>query len=496
MKTKNFLLSILFAAFAFSANATIYYITPAGSGTMTGLSWATARSAAQLQNTINAAVLGDEVWVAAGTYKPTQTSANSTTPTDVREKCFVMKAGVKILGGFPSTGIPTLALRKPFVNKTILTGELQNDANLTNNCYNVVRNYRNSLTYTAILDGFWITNGAGGAAINGSGMLIDNCSPAIFNCVFSENTSKNGGAISVANNAVPKFITCIFMNNTATSKGGAIMVNAASPIFANSLLFNNKATQGGGVLFCTTTGQATFHVCDIHGNSSASFAAFMYTEGANNNFTLCNSIVWNNVGNGFVYDDGMASTRLVKNSVYPLNTGSSFYNISADPRYTAELDPDGVDNIFGTEDDGLRLSSDSPAVGLGDTLLIPQAIKADIIKTDIAGSPRISGVKIDAGAYEYQQRVVRTEDVTQTQAVVQIYPNPAQDFIYISSEAVFQNANFVLYTSTGSQILHNNFTAFANDVTTISLSDLPQGIYFYQIIADDKRYTGKIVLQR
>ena len=490
MQAKNFLLFLVLLLGANALNATIYYVTPSGKGSLSGLSWANARAGMQLQNTINAAVTGDEIWVAAGVYKPTQTSTNNSAPTDQREKCFVMKNGVKILGGFLATGTPTLLERKPFKNKTILSGELQNDGNLTNNAYNVIKNYRNGLTNTAILDGFWIMNGAGGTTGNGSGMLIDLGSPAIFNCVFSENSSNNGGAISIANTSIPKFTTCIIMNNTATSKGGAVAINNSTPTFANSLLFNNKATVGGAALFCSTNTTVTFYVCDIHGNFTNGEGTFIYTEGTNNRFNLVNSIVWSNTGptitTSFVYDDMMASTRSVQNCIYPLITASSFHNIDQNPLYTAEWDPDGTDDVFGTDDDGLALSEDSPAVGLGNANLIPIGIT-----TDITGSPRISGTKIDAGAYEYQMRVA-TDDVKTATKTAEIFPNPAHDFIYIRSAENLQNAHFSLFNSVGQQVVSQIFTAFANDVYTLNLTDLPQGVYFYQIIADDRKYGGKV----
>jgi Secretion system C-terminal sorting domain len=485
MQVKHFILSFFILLAANAANATVYYITPSGKGSLTGLSWANARAGIQLQNTINAAVAGDEIWVAAGVYKPTQTITNNTAPTNQREKCFVMKNGVKVLGGFLATGTPILSERLPFKNKTILSGELQNDGNLTNNAYNVIKNYRNGLTNTAILDGFWIMNGAGGT-INGSGMLIDQGSPAIFNCVFSENTSNDGGAISIANNASPKFTTCIIMNNTATSKGGAVAISGSAPTFANSLLFNNKATIGGAALFCNTNVTVTFYVCDIHGNFTAADGAFAYTEGTNTRFNLYNSIIWSNAGTGFIYDDLMASTRTVQNCIYPLITASSFHNVNENPLYTAEWDPDGADDIFGTEDDGLALSSDSPAVGLGNAALIPITIT-----TDITGSPRISGTKIDAGAYEYQLRVA-TEDTETVTKTAEVFPNPAHDFVQIRTSENLQNANFTLFSSVGQQVINQKFTAFANDAYTVNLTDLPEGVYFYQIVADDRKYSGKI----
>jgi len=56
-------------------------------------SWA---QACELQTALYIAVPGDQIWVAAGTYKPT-TSSN-------RSASFQLKSGVAIYGGFPAEG--------------------------------------------------------------------------------------------------------------------------------------------------------------------------------------------------------------------------------------------------------------------------------------------------------------------------------------------------------------------------------------------------------
>jgi len=81
------LLLVLIAGSAMAQ--TIRYVKPTTSGTGDGSSWANASN--NLQAMINASAANDQVWVAAGTYKPT-------TGTD-RTISFSMKEGVAIYRG-------------------------------------------------------------------------------------------------------------------------------------------------------------------------------------------------------------------------------------------------------------------------------------------------------------------------------------------------------------------------------------------------------------
>jgi len=83
--------------------------------------------------------------------------------------------------------------------------------------------------------------------------------------------------------------------------------------------------------------------------------------------------------------------------------------LDADPLFVNIADHDGPDDIWGTEDDGLRLQSSSPAIGLGDASFLPvdpydldgDDDNAESLPVDIAGYKRIQDTTLDLGAYEY-----------------------------------------------------------------------------------------------
>ena len=77
------------AATTSALRTSLIYVKHDASGTNNGTSWANAYT--DLQDALAAAQSGNEIWVAAGTYKPT--SGNN------REVFFQLKNGVAIYGG-------------------------------------------------------------------------------------------------------------------------------------------------------------------------------------------------------------------------------------------------------------------------------------------------------------------------------------------------------------------------------------------------------------
>jgi hypothetical protein len=91
-----------------------------------------------------------EIWVASGTYTPTDNPAE-------RGASFVLIGGIGHYGGFNGTEV-VRNQRSPLTNPTILSGDIaRNDPNNTENSYHVVR--CGNVPDTTILDGFIVTAG-------------------------------------------------------------------------------------------------------------------------------------------------------------------------------------------------------------------------------------------------------------------------------------------------------------------------------------------------
>ncbi|MES2774407.1 MAG: M12 family metallo-peptidase [Bacteroidota bacterium] len=321
-------------AVVFPTTNCITYVNAAAVGANNGTSWANAYTTMSSALTAAAPCSSSEIWVAAGTYKPTA-------GTD-RSLSFAMKSGRRILGGFPNTGSPTIAQRQPASFITTLSGDIGLAGN-ADNSYHVISN-GGGLGNTAILDGFVITggnaNGTGAFQKRGGGVFNNGanagivCSPVFENCSFINNVADSGGAIfnngSNGGTSSPVFINCIFQNNTAPNSGGAVYNNGgsggtSSPTFTNCIFQNNTATARGGAAVNDgrTSGisSPTYMNCSFFNNSSIQGSAFYSIGSSGACFpSITNNIFYGNNGAGtFVNFSATVTARY--NLFEPLVTG-------------------------------------------------------------------------------------------------------------------------------------------------------------------------------
>ncbi|MEF8811070.1 MAG: hypothetical protein V5A47_09125, partial [Bacteroidales bacterium] len=180
-----------------------------------GTSWTDAYDS--LQTALFNVNTNDTIWVAAGTYKPTNTTN--------RDTSFVIPDSVAVYGGF-SGSEGSLGERDWETNETILSGDIGTVNDSTDNSYHVV--YFDNVSDQTVLDGFTIIEGNADGAYpedNGGGIYLsasgsgNTCNPVIMNCIISENTADgNGGGICVfadVGTSSPSFINCIISGNYA-----------------------------------------------------------------------------------------------------------------------------------------------------------------------------------------------------------------------------------------------------------------------------------------
>ena len=288
----------------------------------------------------------------------------------------------------------------------------------------------------------------GGGGMKNTGILYSRCRPTLTNCTFTENSGGSCGGGIDSSNSYAELTNCTFDRNTAELGGGmydldvsATLVNCtfrgnsaniaggissdqSRLVLTNCAFSGNYAGTGGGILFIRAT--ATLTNCIFSGNRAGfnypsasqppwysngggilcvdsnptlvncTFSGNSANEGRvmcnvrGRSATLTNCILWD--GGYEILNAEGARTNITYSNVQAGSAGKG--NIDTDPLF---VDSGGADNVFGTEDDNLRLLPDSPCINTGNNLAVPESVHADL-----DGNLRIRNGIVDMGAYEFR----------------------------------------------------------------------------------------------
>lgn len=329
-----------------AAAAAVIYVNAHAATGGDGSSWAHAYNNVQDALVKAASTPGaDQVWIAQGTYTPSQiyspsgVTGGASGLNNSHLATFNLPNNVSLYGGFVGTET-SLSQANPTLHPTILSGDLNgNDINNTNdpgflaskadNVWHVVT-AGNDLTDTGVtakLDGLTITggfaagpNGTGFTHENGGGLYIRFGSQITVNNDVMKNNSAamvstggdGGGAIAAMDLGTHLTVTnSLFNNNNASiyqdprvsgipfnnlEEGGSIYsLKQAVTDISNSTFLNSSSTHDGGAINYTDSG-GTIVDSTFMGNKALSGGGITLQpdSGINPSLTVSGSLFLNN----------------------------------------------------------------------------------------------------------------------------------------------------------------------------------------------------------
>ncbi len=230
------------------------------------------------------------------------------------------------------------------------------------------------------------------STVDGGGLLLDADSAQLVGVTFAGNEARSGGAIVIRNSSSLSLINASLTGNVAAEDGGAMWCSDGECKVVNSSFFGNVANRGGALSIADT-------------------------------LSIYNSILWGNEGADATSNEAFVSAEAVAKIGHSTVAGSALPagfvdqggNNQLDPLF---IDPDGSDDVIGSDDDNLRLSHDSPLIDTGYNAYVPvDNLDADgdgditeILPIDLDSNPRIVAFEqqeptVDRGPYETEREL-------------------------------------------------------------------------------------------
>ena len=225
---------------------------PAGG---TGLSWGSALDSLAYAQEIGRCIAPQylyEIHVAEGTYELGES--------------LDLASGLELLGGYPGYNAPDPEARDRVAHETVLSGGagVARGAGLD---HVVISNDDDAAT---LIDGFTIELGDAQDGLGGGGILMNNSSAVVSNCVIRACSSGDpGGAVRV-NGGSAAIVNCLIQACGATN--GAAVYTDAPMTMTNCTVIGNNSVGGGAVALdgAGSVGSVDIVNTVFHANSSGS----------------------------------------------------------------------------------------------------------------------------------------------------------------------------------------------------------------------------------
>ena len=275
------------------------YVDSRAVSTKDGSSWKNAF--ASLQDALDAAQVGNEIWVAQGVYKP---DGGKNVLAGDRSATFEIRSGVRVKGGYAGLAQSDPNKRDIAVYETVLSGDLKGDdkpvresfdlyseLSRTDNSLHVVSLW--NADRTTLLEGVTVT---AGNSLEGAGIHLVRGSPVISQCTIRTNRAGQlsgdalegwgwGAGISCYLSE-PMLSECIFISNWAGGQGGGLHSMESRPTLVDCVFQDDQAGMQGGGLYCQDSNSVLVD-CTFHANGSWDGGAVYSDEGSDCRATGC-----------------------------------------------------------------------------------------------------------------------------------------------------------------------------------------------------------------
>ena len=298
-----------------------WFIKPGATGK--GTSW---EDAIDLGEALKACVTADKLYLAAGTYTPTQYAGGSSD----ENKTFLLTQNVRIYGGYPEN--PKAGdVADPAVNKTILSGDEESTSHVFVIAAPKDPDYSIQINGITVRGGCNTSTSAGTNKLNGeyfytgygAGVYVLGSKVKFTNCFIKENKSeKFACGMFSTNNSYVEMEHCEITDNMVKDGNAAGIHNAGTMILRNCGIRRNGCTKnslvGGFYNYDLdkklNTAKAYLYSCEFENNSgSTNWKRVSNFYGRENSFSVIVNTTFygTDAGNApiAIYGEGVTDTE-------------------------------------------------------------------------------------------------------------------------------------------------------------------------------------------
>lgn len=307
---------------------------------------------------------------------------------------------------------------------------------------------------------------SGTSAIGGA-LSLDSCSVNIDRCRFEHNYGINGAGLYLirSNHMDCSISNSLFANNISGHFGGGLAISDSSPLVSNLTVVNNLSVgvNCGGIFFYQCSSPKLTN-CIVYGNG--------------NDSPLEEPVqmwVWTYDGYAPEFHNCLIE--------YDLKNITGYETIKV---YEDCFDKDPLFVDWEREDFHLR--SGSPCIDAG--------LFVGTESFDLDGLPRVSGERVDVGAYEYLATGV--DEMSQHEAPVRVVGNPITVGSYVEMEIDKAcKGNAYVYSLEGKTQTAKDLGLLIQGVNRIAVGELfqglPKGVYLLVIQCGGRNYPVKVI---